>query len=118
MRLPLEIAARSVTLSAPQEAEIRDRAEKLDLFYERIMRCRVTVEGPGPHHRRGQVSVRIDLTVPGSEIHVNRQHGATVEAAVAEAFAAAGRRIEDYVRRTRGFVKRHEAVPPPVPEEA
>jgi ribosome-associated translation inhibitor RaiA len=111
MRLPLEIAARNVTLPDPVQEDIRDRAAKLDHFYERIMRCRVTVEGPGPHHRRGTVAVRIDLTVPRSEIHVNRQRGPTVEAAVAEAFAAAGRRLEDYVRRTRGFVKRHEEVP-------
>jgi len=118
MRLPLEIVARNVEVPDPLAVEIRAHAEKLDQFYGRIMRCRVTVEGPGPHHRRGRISARIDLTVPGSEIHVNRQHGETVEQALAGAFSAAGRQVEDYVRRTRGFVKHHEAVPPPLAEEA
>ena len=107
MRLPLEIVARQTALSESAAEEIRDRAEKLDQFYGRIMRCRVTVEGPGPHHRQGTYSARISLTVPGSEIQVNRQRGASVAEAVAEAFAAADRRVEDYVRRTRGFVKKH-----------
>ncbi len=107
MRLPLEIVARKMELSEPLADEIRGRAEKLDQFYARIMRCRVTVEGPGPHHRQGRYSARISLTVPGSEILVNRQGGATAGEAVSEAFAAADRRVEDYVRRTRGFVKKH-----------
>jgi ribosome-associated translation inhibitor RaiA len=107
MRPPLEIHARNLTLADGVADEIRDRAEKLGQFYSRIIRCRVTVEGPGPHHRQGTYSARIRLAIPGSDIQVNRQHGETVEKAVAEAFAAADRRIEDYVRRSRGYVKKH-----------
>jgi ribosome-associated translation inhibitor RaiA len=89
--------------------EIHERADRLEQFYRRIMRCRVTVEGPGRHHRQGTCRVRIELTVPGSRILVNRQSGENAAEAVREAFDAATRRVEDYVRRTRGFVKRHEA---------
>jgi ribosome-associated translation inhibitor RaiA len=91
--------------------EIRQRAEKLDHFFDRIMRCRVTVEGPGTHHRQGHYAVKIDLTVPGMEIIVGKQAAASLELALKDAFDAAGRRLEDHVRRRRGFVKTHEERP-------
>src|SRR5689334_9366643 len=105
MRLPLTIQSKGFTLTAPAKAEVRSEADKLNLFYGRIMRCRVTVEGPGRHHAQGRWQVRIDLTVPGKEITVTRQRGETFAEAIRESFAAATRRIEDYVRRTRRQVK-------------
>lgn len=55
------------------EANIRDKAEKLESFYDKIMGCRVLVEAPHHHHRAGQrYHVRIDLTVPGREIVIKR----------------------------------------------
>jgi cold shock CspA family protein len=55
------------------EKHIRDAAAKLDSFYEEIMGCRVLVEAPHHHHRKGkQYHVRIDLTVPGGEFAVKR----------------------------------------------
>ena len=58
--------------SEPIEANIRDRAEKLESFYDKIMGCRVLVEAPHHHHRAGQrYHVRIDLTVPGQEIVIS-----------------------------------------------
>ena len=55
------------------EAHIREAAEKLDVFYDEIMRCRVLVETPHRHHRKGKLyHVRIDLTVPGGEFAIKR----------------------------------------------
>jgi cold shock CspA family protein len=108
MRLPLEIIARDFALPAPLRDEIEERAEKLDQFYGRIMRCRVTVEGSGRHHRQGRCQVRLDITVPGREIVITRQAGENPLEALKEAFNAAGRCVEDHIRRSRRFVKRHE----------
>lgn len=105
MKLPLEIVGKGFTLTESIREDIRSEAEKLDLFYGRIMRCRVTVEGPGPHHAQGRWQVRIDLTVPGSEITVSRQRGEEFAVAIRESFAAATRRLEDHVRRSRRLVK-------------
>jgi cold shock CspA family protein len=52
--------------------------------------------------------VRIDLKVPGGEIVVNHDHHQDVYVALRDAFAAARRRLEDVLRRTRGEVKAHE----------
>jgi cold shock CspA family protein len=55
------------------EAHVREAAQKLDSFYDDIMRCRVLVETPHQHHRKGkQYHVRIDLTVPGGEFVIKR----------------------------------------------
>lgn len=55
------------------EAHIRDAAQKLDVFCDEIMGCRVLVETPHQHHRKGQLHhVRIDLTVPGAEFVIKR----------------------------------------------
>lgn len=55
------------------EAHIREAALRLDSFYDEIMGCRVLVETPHQHHRKGkQYHVRIDLTVPGGEFVIKR----------------------------------------------
>jgi cold shock CspA family protein len=111
MRLPLEVIVRDVVLPAPLRAEIEERAAKLDQFYGRIMRCRATAEGPGRHHRKGFFTLRLDITVPGKEIVIARQAGEEPREAIREAFEAAGRKLEDHIRRARHFVKTHEEVP-------
>ena len=102
MKLPFELMQKDVTLTVAMAEDIRSRAERLDQFTDRIMRCRVTVEGSGTHHRQGLYRVTIDLTVPGSELIVHKHAAANLELAVKSAFDAAGRRLEDHVRRRRG----------------
>ncbi len=112
MNLPFELRQKNVTLPPAMADDIRERAAKLDHFFDRIMRCRVTVEGSGNHHRQGNYGVKIDLTVPGTELVVEKRAAASLELALKEAFDAAGRRLEDHVRRRRGFVKTHESRTP------
>ena len=107
MQKPVEIKAHGLTLTDDQAAGIREKAEKLEKFYERITRVRVTLEGPGAHHRAGSHKARVDVTVPGSEIIINRKSGKDALEALHEAFHAAGRCLEDHVRKSRGYVKHH-----------
>lgn len=110
MELPLQITSHDFQLPEVLEQEIRERAAKLDAYYDRIMRCRVVLEAPVGHHRQGgPYNVRIDVTVPGSELVVNRQADEELPVAIREAFDAMRRRLEDYVRQQRGTVKTHEA---------
>jgi cold shock CspA family protein len=112
MQLPLQITAHDFPLSEAIEAEIREKAAGLDTYYEGIMRCRVVVEAPVGHHRHGgPYNVRIDLTVPGAELVVNRQIDEDLPVAIRDAFDAMRRRLEDYARHQRGAVKSHEAIP-------
>jgi len=109
MEIPLQITAHDFQLNPVIESEIRDKAAKLDTYYARITRCRVVLEAPVGHHRRGgPFNVRIDVTVPGSELVVNRQEDEDLTIAIRNAFDAMRRRLEDYVRLQRGDIKTHE----------
>ena len=118
--------------SSPQVEEwVLEETEKLETFYDRIMSCRVAVEIPHRHHRKGkQCHVRIDLTMPGGEIVVKREPAASsrsraprdalagkvkklephhdLRLVIHDAFKAAGRRVQDFARLHRGEVKNHQ----------
>lgn len=109
MQIPMQITIRDVEHSEALETHIRDKARKLDEFFDHIMSCRVVVEVPHKHHNQGkQFNVRIDIGVPGSEIAVNRDHAEDVYVALRDAFDAAKRQLEDYARKLRGDVKTHQ----------
>lgn len=141
METPLHVTFRNMPRSAAIETNIREKAAKLEEFYDGIMAGRVMVEAPHRHHHKGKAyQVRIYLTVPGGELVVNRapkhldaarlmpsetserdlveshepsRHGAheDVYVAIRDAFNAAGRKLQDYARRRRGKIKTHEPVP-------
>ena len=108
--LALEITRRNLTLSPQIEADIQERAAALRSYYERLIACHVSVELPGNGDRSGLLHhVRIDLTVPGGEIVIQRRPHEDLRTAVQIAFNAARRRLQDYARRKRGAVKTHTA---------
>jgi len=113
VKIPLQITIRDLPHSESVEAAIREKAEKLEQFYDQIMGCRVMVESPHRHRHKGKLyHVRIDLTVPGNEIVVKRnppEHSSheDIYVAIRDAFNAAQRRLQDYVRRRRGEIKNH-----------
>lgn len=136
MELPTQITFRNVESSESAKEWIRAEAGKLGTFYKPIVGCRVAVEVPHRHRKKGAVyEVRIDLTLPGREIVVKRaptlahrlrqvretavtKHEEldgprkNLRLAINQAFQAACRRLQDYARKQRREVKRHE--PPPV----
>lgn len=110
MQIPLQVTFREVPPSDAVEAHVRDKAEKLDQFYDKIMACRVVVGMIQRHRHQGKLyNVRIDLTVPGGEVVVNRDRAEDIYVAIRDAFDHAKRRLEDYARRQRAEVKSHEA---------
>jgi ribosomal subunit interface protein len=109
MQIPPQITIRDIEHSDALETHIRDKVNKLDEFFDRIMSCRVVVEMPHKHHHQGkQFNVRLDIGVPGSELVVNRDHAEDVYIALRDAFDAAKRQLEDYARKMRGDVKTHQ----------
>jgi hypothetical protein len=132
MKWPLQIIYRKAMPSAEVEEWIRNEAEKLDTFYNHVISCRVVVEIPHRHHRKGDAyHVHIGVKVPGGEIVVNREPslandmrhlGETaatkhtdldapqrnLQLAIKAAFRAVERRLQDYARCQRGDVKLHK----------
>ncbi len=109
MQVPLQITMRGVRQSEALEAEIRERAAKLEQFYPRMISCRVAVDEFAKHHRQGrEFTSRIDVHVPGKEIVVTRDHHEDVSVALRDAFDAAKRQLEEVIREQRGDVKAHD----------
>jgi ribosomal subunit interface protein len=108
MTIPLQITLRDMPTSPAVEDRIREKADKLARFYDRIMGCRVVVEMAQRHKHQGKLhSVRIDLTVPGAELVANHAQHEDVYVAIRDAFQAITRQLEDFARRHRGEVKTH-----------
>lgn len=118
MLIPVEVSFRHMAHSVAIEEAVRQKADKLERFYPRIMGCRVVVEAS---NRRTSTKamlyrVRVDVTVPGGEIVAERQPSREplhedVHAAIRDAFDSLKRELQDYAERQRGDVKVHE--PPP-----
>lgn len=111
--LPSQITLHGIAPSPAIEQALRRKMAWLRRYFPRILACRVTVEAPHRHQRKGQLyNVRIDLTVPGGALAVARSpslHQAHEDllVAVRDAFDAARRELMDYARRQRGQVKGH-----------
>ncbi len=115
MQIPVQVTFRDMPVSDAVEAACWEEAEKLDRYFDRIMGCRIVVAAPHRHQTKGRLySVKIDLTIPGGEIVVNRdQHEKhaheDVYIALRDAFQRARRQLEQHVERQRGDVKAHES---------
>ena len=133
MKLPVQITFRNIPPSEIVEEWIRAEVEKLETFYQRPVNCRVAVEVPHRHHRRGRpYHVRVEITLPRGQVVANRapnlgkllqQSGDAVvhkhleldrghkelRLSINEAFHAAARQLSEYARRRRGEVKIHRA---------
>jgi len=117
MQIPIQITFRHMDKAEWAEEIIFEKAAKLDQFADRITSCRVVVQPAGRHHRHGALyEIHIDITVPGKEIAVSREPSDHSEhkvlaVAIGDAFDAARRQLEDYVRQLRHDVKTHESLP-------
>jgi putative sigma-54 modulation protein len=119
MQVPLEISTRGIDLSPGLEAELRKRTDRLERRFNRITSCRIAVEQPtGNHHQEGgPYRVRVDMTVPGSELVADKEQE-ELSAAVREAFSAAERQLEEWSRRRRGEVKSPAPTPRKTEDDA
>ena len=121
--------------SAAVVTRIEEEAGKLDRYFDRITSCRVVVEAPHAHHRRGDVfHIRIELGVPGKELVASHEPVArtgakaqdeeptkkhseieephkNVYVAIRDAFKAMRRQLQDYVHCLRQEVKTHHPEP-------
>lgn len=123
MQIPLQITFRGIPKSEAVEARIREKVDKLERFHSRIMSCRVAVEAEHQRHHQGnQYHIRIDITVPGKELVISREHHDNhayedIYVAIRDAFNAAARQLEDHARIRRGEVKSHNQNNSEVPFE-
>jgi len=99
MQIPVDITYKEMETSAALNLRIEDWVAKLERVYDRITRCEVLVDAPHRHHRKGrEYELRIRLTVPGGREVDASSSNEDVYVATRDAFTAARRQLEDYVR--------------------
>ena len=117
MEAPLNITFHDLDKSEAVEAKVRERAERLEQRYGRIVSCGVRLAAPNRRRRKGNLfSCSVEVSIPGADIIATRNPGSdhsheAINVAIRDAFDAAERRLEDAVRKMRGEIKRREAPP-------
>ena len=118
MQVPLQIVFEHVEHSDALEAAVRKEAQRLERFHDRITSARVVIARPQHRHHKGDTyCARIHVAVPGGKhIDVSRVPAATgrheeAHVTIRDAFDAAGRQLQDHVRKLEGEVKGHETPP-------
>lgn len=97
--------------------DVLDHIEKLDQFHDRITGCRVVIDAPHKHQKKGNIyDIRIDVLIPGGEIIINKEPGQNhahedIYVAIRDAFNAAKRKLEDHVRKHSVHRTKHHPTP-------
>ena len=108
MAFQIQIQFHGLDASDAVQARARELAEKLGSFASDLMACRVLIDLAPKHQNQGRLfAVRIDLTLPGHELVVNRVQDEDVYVALRDAFDNMRRQLEDHVRQRRGDEKTH-----------
>lgn len=115
MNTPLQITFHGLEHSDAIEEKIRVRVKELERFAPHIVSCHVTVQLESGRAHQGKIySVHVRLRVPDGELVASREPGRNhahedVYVSLRDAFNAAARQLEDYVRRQRRAVKQHDS---------
>jgi ribosome-associated translation inhibitor RaiA len=113
MKIPVQITYRDMTSSPAIDRAVQDRVAELERVYADITSCRVMIESPHQHQRKGRLfHVRVDLTIPGGEVvagrtPVGRHSHEEFPVALRDAFRAARRAVRERIRIRRGEIKAH-----------
>lgn len=100
MKLPLDIAFHGMAHSEAVETAVREKVFKLESLGAQITSCRVSVDLLQKHSQQGRpVGVRIDLTIPGRELVVNRVEHEDVYVAIRDAFDDMKRQLDSIAKR-------------------
>jgi ribosomal subunit interface protein len=108
MSIPLEITIRDIDKSEAIDSRIREKAEKMSQYYDRIESAKVVVELSQKHQHQGKIyNVHIEINVPGKQLVVNKHPNEDCYVAIRDSFQAMYRIIEGFAQKQRGEIKAH-----------
>ena len=99
MEAPLNITFHDLDKSEAVEAKVRERAERLEQRYGRIVSCGVRLAAPNRRRRKGNLfSCSVEVSIPGADIIATRNPGSdhsheAINVAIRDAFDAAGHEV-------------------------
>ena len=114
MTIPVQITFRHMETSAAVETRVRELADHLGVFSDRIQGCKVVVDSPHRHQHQGKVfNVKVQLALPGGDVVVDmerpdRDGHEDVYVVLRDAFDAARRQLQARMAALRNEPNRHE----------
>jgi ribosomal subunit interface protein len=100
-----EITFHQLDHSDAVEAAVQRWIARLEHLSERMTKCSVTLDQPHKRRRHGgEYHVSIVLEVPGAELAATHDH-VDVYVAIADAFRALRRQLQDHLDVQQGYVK-------------
>jgi len=109
MQVPFEITFRGMEPSTFVEVAVGAWLERVVHVHDRIQHCHAWIDLPHRHRRGLPFQVKLMLAVPGTDGVVVQAESTDVYLAIADAFLAARRRLQDVAQMRRGEVKHHAA---------
>jgi len=112
--IPVQITFRHMESSPAVETRVRELANHLGVFSDRITTCRVVVDSPHPHQHQGKVfNVKVQVALPGDDVVVDmerpqRDGHEDVYVVIRDAFDAARRQLQARMASLRGDEKRRD----------
>ena len=116
--IPFQITFRDFPTSDAVWLAVQGRVEKLETFFDQIVKCDVVVSAPHRHRHADRIyHVQIHLKIGGKDIFINRdperdEAHADIYVAVRDAFDAAERLLRRRVEKMRREVKHHQSPAP------
>jgi ribosomal subunit interface protein len=108
MQQPVQINFLGMERSDAVEAAVRRKVEHLERLADHLIACRVVIDLLQKHKHQGQpFGVRINLTLPGHELVVNRVEDQDVYVALRDAFEDVERQLAGVLQQRRGEAKQH-----------
>lgn len=115
MQEPLQITFHNLDHSDALDARVRERAGRMERYYDGVIGCRVSVEAPHKQPHKSTLGISITVRVPGKDIVVKRE-GRLHEVdghqeanrIVNDAFDAIDRQLEEFSQKQRRDVKAHD----------
>jgi ribosome-associated translation inhibitor RaiA len=114
--IPVQITFRHMETSAAVETRVRELANHLGVFSDKITSCRVVVDSPHRHQHQGKVfNVKVQLALPGEDVVVDmerpqRDGHEDVYVVLRDAFDAAKRQLQQRMSALRNDEKRRETL--------
>jgi len=116
--IPTTIVFRGLEPSEALRSAALKHTERLERFAGDILTCRVAIESVERRHHQGRrFNASVHVVMDGCELDASNEPALDPRyedpyCAIADAFDAVRRRVQDRVRRRRGDVKSHAGRPP------
>jgi len=113
MAIPVEVSYRRLDPSEFVEEKVRERLASLESHCNEINRAHVVLSSPHQHkHKGNHYEVHIELYVPGTELVVTKNTGASQEhedfyVALRDAFDSMERQLTKWKEKRRMDIKAH-----------